>query len=148
MLKKTISFALICALTSSCSLANYGSQEAVVGAAGGGLLGGAVGYAIAQKVGNTNKNVLTNAAIGSGLGIAAGALMNQRNVANAKKREVVIREAKLINKNQMELDKLRQEIYDSSSWGNNEVDTWDKRYEGEYKSEPFQGNTRYQHPKQ
>lgn len=148
MLKITASFLSICLLTSSCSLANYGSQEALAGSATGGLLGGAVGYAIAQKTGNTKENVLINAGIGTGVGLLGGALVNQRNVNNAKKREVVVREAKLISKNQMELDKLRKEIYDSSSWGNNEVDTWDKRYEGEYRPEPFQGNTSYQHPKQ
>ena len=148
MFKKTTSLLLICALTSSCSLANYGSQEAAAGAAGGGLIGGAAGYAIAKKShGNAAENILVNGAIGSSIGLAAGALINQKNVNHAKKREVAIREAKLISKNQEDLDHLRQEIYDSSSWGNNEVDTWDKRYNGEYRPEPFQGNVSYEHPK-
>ena len=148
MLKKTTSYLLILALTSSCSLASYGSEEAVAGGVGGGLVGGAIGYAIAKKVGgDSTKNVLVNGAIGTAVGLAAGALINERNIKNAKKREIVVREAKLISKNQMDLDKLREGIYDSSSWGGNEIDTWDKRYEGEYKSEPFQGSTKYEHPK-
>ena len=96
---------LICILvaisisSTSCSLVSYASQEALTGAVGGGLIGGAAGYAISRRVGNAGKNILINSAIGSAAGLAAGSFINQRNIKNAKKREVVVREAKLISKN-------------------------------------------------
>ena len=137
---------LICLSISctSCSLVNYASQEALGGALGGSLIGGAAGYAISTQVGNAAQNVLVNGAIGTAAGLAAGAYINQRNIKNAKKREVVVREAKLINKNQYEIDELRKKVYDSSSWGNNEVETWDKVYPATNSGTPHQGSSDYQ----
>ncbi len=127
-----------------CSLASYASQEAVSGALGGSLIGGAAGYAISRKIGNAPQNILVNSAIGTAAGLAAGSFINQRNIKNAKKREVVVREAKLISKNQADLDKLRKEIYDSSSWGNNETGSWDQTYPATNTGYPHQGSSNYQ----
>ena len=128
-----------------CKLANFASKEALTGGVGGSLIAGAAGYAISRRIGNSAQNVLTNAAIGAGTGLAAGALLkNHRNNKIAKKQEVVVREAQLITKNQLELDKLRKEVYDSSSWGNNEVGTWDQIYPATNSGTPHQGSSNYQ----
>ena len=144
MIKITTLLVCITISCTSCSLASYASQEAVAGALGGTVIGSATGFAISRRIGNTSRNVLVNAAIGTGAGLAAGTLLNHRNIKNAKKREVVVREAKLIGKNQLELDRLRQEIYDASSWGNNEVGTWDKIYPATNTGNPHQGSSNYQ----
>ena len=129
----------------SCSLANFASKEALTGGVGGSLIAGAAGYAISRRIGNPAQNVLTNAAIGAGAGLAAGSLFKHRkNIETAKKEAVVVREAKLITKNQMELDKLRKEVYDSSSWGNNEIGTWDQIYPATNSGTPHQGSSNYQ----
>ncbi len=142
---KIVHLLIFLALTcSSCSLASYVSQEALSTAAGGGLIGGAAGYAISRRVGNASQNILVNSAIGTAAGLAVGSFLNQKNIQTAKKREVVVREAKLIGKNQLEVDKLRKEVYDSSSWGNNEVSSWDQRYPTTNNGMPHQGSSNYQ----
>lgn len=129
--------------TTGCSLANYVSQEGLTGALGGTAVGSAVGWFIGEEVGNKEENIALNAAIGTGVGILAGAAVNQKNIRSARKKEVAIREAKLISKNQKELDKLREEINESSSWGRNEVKPWDKRYIANEQDPPYQGNPNY-----
>jgi uncharacterized protein YcfJ len=144
---RILSIFALCSL-GGCSFASYASQEALTGALGGTAVGSAVGWVIGQEVGDTAQNVAVNAAIGTGVGILAGAALNERNIRAAQKKEVVVREARLISKNQKELDELREEIYDSSSWGRNEVQSWDQRYTGDYPSVPYQGSTLYNSPKQ
>ena len=142
----TIAATLLLA-TTSCSLATYGSQEAFTGALGGTVVGSGVGWLIGDQVGNKTENIAVNAAIGGGLGLLAGAVINERNLQVARQREVVIREARLISKTQWELDQMRENLYDSSSWGRNEVTRWDSRYLGEIPNIPFQGNPHYQSPR-
>ena len=132
--------ALLCSLAiCSCSPANYISQEGLSGSLIGGAVGTGVGWLIGNEVGDKSKNMAANAAIGAGVGLLSGAFVNERNIATAKKREMVVREAKMISTTQRKLDKLREELYDSSSWGKNETETWDVRYMDSSERIPYQG---------
>ena len=132
--------------TSGCSASAYGSQEAFTSGLAGGAVGSAVGWLIGDKIGNKSENIAVNGAIGAGLGLLAGAAINERNIQLAKQREIVVREARLISKTQMELDRLRENLNDSSSWGRNETKPWDQRYTADDYAPPFQGSTGYRHP--
>ncbi len=123
--------------TSACSARNYTSQEGLFGTLLGTGIGSGIGWVLGEKVGNKGKNIAVNAAIGGGLGLLGGAVLNQRNIQVAREREVVVREARMISKNQRELDRLRSEVYESSSWGQNEVKSWDQRYTGRNDDRPF-----------
>ena len=129
-----------------CTAAAYGSQEALTAGLMGGGIGSGVGWLIGNEIGDKSQNIAVNGAIGAALGLLAGAAINERNIQLAKQREVVVREARLIGKTQMELDKLRGELDNSSSWGRNEVKPWDQRYTGDDYTIPYQGNTGYRHP--
>ena len=131
---------------SGCSAAAYGSQEAFTSGLAGGAVGSGIGYLIGDRIGNKSQNIAVNGAIGAGLGLLAGAAINERNIQLAKQREIVVREARLIGKTQMELDKLREELNESTSWGRNEVKPWDQRYTADDYPAPFQGSTGYKHP--
>ena len=127
-----------CALP-ACSPGSFFSTEA--GGAGllGTALGSGVGWVIGEEVGNKTENIAINAAIGGGLGLLSGALLHERNIQIARKREVVMREARLASRNQRELDARRQRLYDATNWGQNEVKRWDERYWGEEAELPYQG---------
>lgn len=144
--KKALTLAVLLS-TQGCSLASYASQEAFTGGIAGAAVGSGVGWLIGEQVGNKSENIAVNAAIGAGLGLLAGAVLNERNLQLAREREVVVREAKLISKTQRELDELRENLNDSSSWGRNEVTPWDQRYWGEDPHIPYQGPTHYQPPR-
>jgi hypothetical protein len=103
-------------------------------------IGSGIGWILGEKTGSKGKNIALNAAIGGGLGLLGGAVLNQRNIQVAREREVVVREARMISKNQRELDTLRSKVYESSSWGQNEVKSWDQRYTGTTENRPFMSN--------
>ena len=126
-----------CGLLSGCSARSYASQESMSGALVG--TGSGIGWLIGNEVGNTTENVLSNAAIGAGIGMLGGALINEQNIKTARQREVVLREARMISKNQRDLDRLREEIYDASSWGRNEIKPWDRRFQVDQPGVPYQG---------
>lgn len=126
-----------------CTAASYVSQEALTASLAGSAVGSGVGWLIGNEVGNKTQNIAVNAAIGGGLGLLAGAIINEKNVSLARKREVVLREARLMDRNQMELDRLREDLYDSTSWGRGEIRTWDKRYEETPSNRPYQGPSGY-----
>lgn len=125
--------------SSACSPSSYTAQETLGGLAAGTAVGSGVGWLLAQKVGNTTENVLINGAIGAGVGLLAGALLHERNVAVAKERDVVQREARLLHENERELTQLRRQIEAASSWGNNETKSWEQRYPEENPNRPYQG---------
>ena len=127
----------------ACTAASYVSQEALSGTAMGSLAGAGVGWLIGNEVGMKTENVAVNAAIGGGLGLLAGAIINEKNVSIARQREVVMREARLVSKNQQELDRLRENLYDSTSWGRGETKPWNERYLEEDPARPYQGPSGY-----
>ena len=126
---------------SACSPGSYASNEGMMGAFTGTLLGSGVGWYLGDELGKKKENILLNAAIGGGLGLVGGALLNEQKVRLAKEREVVIREALLIDENQKELDNLREDLDESTNWGRGEVKPWNERYPDEAYDLPFSGQS-------
>jgi len=124
---------------SGCSPAGFVSPEGMVGTGIGAAAGSGVGWLFAESVGNTAENVLINGAIGAGVGMLAGAMLYQRNLKVAREREVVMREARMLDVNQQEIDQLRRKVDDASSWGANETRPWDERYQKVQDNRPYQG---------
>ena len=135
----TLLLGMLALSQSACSLASYQTMEALVGGAGGSIAGGGVGYIIGQEIGKKTENTATGAAVGAAAGVALGALVHENNVELSKEREVVVREAKLIDENQKEIDRLREEVNEESNWGRNETKPWNERYADDIPDEPFQG---------
>lgn len=131
--------AIACGLVSGCSPASVLTTE---GAAGG-LLGAAggtgIGYAIGTQIGKTTENMLLAGTIGTGLGLMAGGLLYEQNMFSAERREVVIRRAQQISTQQKRIDSLREEMFERSSWGRQEVKSWNDRYWGDSYDSPYEG---------
>lgn len=127
---------------SACSPGSYLSTESFAGTALGAAAGSGVGLLFANKVGNTAENVLINGAIGSGIGLLAGAMLHERNLEVAQQREVALREARLLHENERELTILRRQIESASSWGNNETKDFGERYPETNPNRPYQGPKR------
>ena len=122
-----------------CSPTAVTAPEGMIGTALGAAAGSGVGLLFGNKEGNTTENVIVNSAIGAGVGLLAGSLLHERNLQIAKEREVVLREARMLDSNQQDIDQLRRKVYDSSSWGANETKVWDERYEENQSNRPYQG---------
>ena len=118
-------------------LATESLTGAAVGTAGGSALG--LLFAESQDVSKTTENILVNGAIGAGIGLLAGVYLHQQNVELAKERAVILREYQLLRENQRDINRLRKQVYDSSSWGGNESRSWKKRYRVILEDEPYQG---------
>ena len=54
-------------------------------------------------------------------------------------RVVTVREPEAIPGEIKELDALRQEVEERTTWGRGETKPWNERYEGENSGQPFQG---------
>jgi hypothetical protein len=136
-----LKLALLTALLSSagCSPGAFLSGEAGIGSLGGAAVGSAVGAVIGADKGNMTANIAANGLIGAGVGLLGGAIAHGMGEAGGKKQEIVLREAKMIDENQKEIDLLRQEVDDSTKWGRAETKSWNERYLGEDPSEPYQG---------
>lgn len=126
-----------------CAPASYASSQAAGGTLIGAAVGSGVGWLLGNEVGSKTENVLLNSAIGGGIGLLVGSLLHEQNIRLARKREIVTREARLMSKNQMELDALREQVYESSSWGKNESSPWNKRYLDNAPNIPYQGPSIY-----
>lgn len=138
-------FAAVC-FTTGCSPAAYSSSEGIVGGLIGSAMGSGVGAYFGSVEGNMTKNILANAAIGGGLGLLGGSMMYENNLQLERQREVVVREAEMIDKNQRELDLSRERLYDSTSWGGNDSKPWNERYPAEDLELPYQGPSQYLRP--
>lgn len=132
----TILFSL---LTASCSPSSMFTSEGAYSSAAGGILGTGIGYAIGQQVGKTTENMLLAGTIGSGIGLMAGGLLHEHNIAVSQKQEVLIRQVRMVDDNQREIDSLREKLHDSTSWGGNEVKPWNERYWGDNYQHPYEG---------
>ena len=133
-----VSFSL--ALSSvGCSPSSMASPEGAVGSIITGVLGAGAGYAVGNEIGKKTENTLLGAGVGAGLGLMAGGLLHEQNLRVAKQRAVVVREAKMISRQQKELDNLREQLSESTQWGGNEVKPWNDRYWGEDSAIPYQG---------
>ena len=127
-----------------CSPAGLASTEGMFGGLAGAAVGSGVGALLAdQSGGSMGKNIALNAAIGAGVGLLGGSILGENNLKIQRQREIVLREAELIDENQRELDLLRGQIDESSSWGRNEVKPWNERYPAEDLQLPFDGPRAY-----
>lgn len=115
------------------------SQEGAVASLITSGIGAGAGYAVGNEIGKKTENTLLGAGIGAGLGLMAGGLLHEQNLKVAKARAIVVREARMLDRNQKEIDNLRERIYESSSWGGNESRPWNERYWGEDPDYPYQG---------
>jgi hypothetical protein len=105
-----------------------------------GLLGGTgAGYLIGQRVGKKTENMALAGAIGGGMGLMAGGLLHEHNMKVVEARRARVREARALDRNQSEIDELRERMYDDSSWGRSEVKPWNQRYWDESYDEPYEG---------
>ena len=78
-------------------------------------------------------------AIGGGLGMLAGGMLHERNVSEVKKRQLLVREARVVSENQREIDAMRENLAESTRWGGGEVKPWNERYWGESYDTPYEG---------
>lgn len=133
---------LVASLFSAATGCSPTSVLSTEGAAGG-LLGAAggtgIGYVIGTQIGKTTENMLLAGTIGSGLGLMAGGLLYEHNVFSAQEREVVIRRAQRISTQQRQIDSLREDMFERSSWGRGESKSWNDRYWGESYDAPYEG---------
>ncbi len=138
LVKSVVLISLINGLV-GCAPSSMFTQEGAGFGIVSGLLGGGAGYLIGEEVGKKTENTLLGTGVGVGLGMMAGGLIHEQNVRTAQKRTVVVREARLIGETQKELDHLRNELTESTTWGGNEVKPWNERYWGEDTGIPYQG---------
>jgi len=139
---------IVLGLSCGCSPASYSSTEGIVGGLAGSAVGSGVGALIGSQAGNMGTNIALNAAIGGGMGLLSGAILHEHNLQVARDREIVLREAELIDENQRSIDLLRDQVNETSSWGKNEVKSWDERYPAENLELPYQGPGLYLSPRE
>lgn len=111
----------------------------MLGTALGTAAGVGAGYAISEQIGKPVENMALVGAAGAGLGMLAGGLLHERNERDAEERSVLIREVRMIGENQREIDTLRENLTESTTWGKGEVKPWNERYWGENYSSPYEG---------
>jgi hypothetical protein len=122
-----------------CSFSSLGTSEALLGGGLGAAAGTGAGYAIGESIGKSTENMLLVGGIGTGLGLLGGAMLHERNMKEAQRRDVLIREIRMVGENQKEIDSLRERMHDESSWGGMEVKPWNERYLGESYNTPYEG---------
>ena len=130
---------IIVVLANSCAPSSVISPEGAVGGLLGSAVGGGVGAFFAQDYGHQTENILINGAIGAGAGLAAGALVHEIRMESANEKARIVRQAEMIGEAQREIDLLRQEMADASTWGRGEVKPWEDRYMGDNPDLPYQG---------
>lgn len=124
---------------SACAPSSMFTQEGLVTSSFGAAAGTGAGYLIGKQIGKKTENMLLGAATGSALGLMAGGLLHENNIRSAQQREVLIRQARMVGSTQKELDILREQLYDSTRWGGNEVKPWEERYWGDFHGHPYEG---------
>jgi hypothetical protein len=106
-----------------------------------GSVGGAgFGHLFGKENGDATQNVLINSAIGAGVGLAAGAVLYTRQLELKQEQEETKKQGELIVKSQKDIDTLRTQVNESSSWGRNETKSFEERYQIDRSEEPYQGN--------
>ena len=126
-------------LCSGCAPSSMFSQEGGVAGLIMSGVGAGAGYAVGNQIGKKTENTLLGAGTGAALGLMAGGLLHEQNLRTAKARAVVVREARMIDSNQKEIDDLRERVTESTRWGGNEVRSWNDRYLDEEPANPYQG---------
>ena len=124
---------------SGCSLGSAFTSEGALGGAIGAAGGTGVGYLIGEQIGKSTENMLLGGAVGGGLGMLAGGMLHERNVKEVRTRQVLVREMRLVDQNQRQIDALREKLRDADTWGRSEVRPWNERYWGESYDTPYEG---------
>lgn len=125
----------------ACSPASVLSSEGAIGGLVGGAAGTGVGYLIGEQIGKKPENMLLAGSIGSGLGLMAGGMLYERNLVAVKEKQIILRQARRVSEQQREIDRIRQQMHDSSSWGQMERKPWNERYWGDSYNSPYEGSS-------
>ena len=125
---------------SACSASSIMTPFAAVGTLAGAGLGAVTGAVVAATDDSFDKNATIALGTGAGAatGVIVGAMMHERQQEIEKIRPIVREPMYTDNEVQREIDGLRQEMRDDSSYGRSEVKPWDDRYL-ENDSLPYQG---------
>ena len=136
-----LSLPFILLFSQACSMQSLLTSEALIGTAVGAATGTAGGYFVGEEIGKRNENMALIGGLGAGVGALAGGLLYEEGLKSSQKKLVVMREARLIGQNQREIDSLREDLHDSSVWGQLEVKPWNERYkiDEDAASCPYQG---------
>lgn len=140
-IKPLANISLGCAcLLSGCSLSNHFSSQSGTGALIGSGLGVATGAIVAEQDPSIDRGPAMQT-----FGIAAG-LIGQGIGAYANQEQVEREKATYRVRTpyqpdavQEEIDTTAEYIYDSTSWGAGEVNPWQDRYQTDTPSTPYQG---------
>jgi len=137
---RLIAVTLLSISLSACSTTSIASPVAAVGTIVGAGVGALTGGLIASrdKDYDKGKTIAVGAGAGAGLGLLAGALVQNHNEEVEKARPVVREPMYTNNPVQREIDAIRKDMRDSTSYGRGEVRSWDQRYQGSH-SLPYQG---------
>ena len=131
---------LICPLA-ACSPSSILTSEGATGGLIGGAAGTGVGYLIGQQIGKKPENMLLAGSIGTGLGLMAGGLLYERNLVAVQEKHIILRQARRVSEQQREIDHIRQQMTDSSTWGQMERKSWNERYWGDGYNNPYEGTS-------
>ena len=125
---------------SACSMGSVATPVAAVGTVLGAGLGAVTGGLIAStdKDYDKGKTIAVGAASGAAMGLIAGAMINDHNEEVEKARPIVREPKYTDNPVQREIDAIRSDMRDSTSYGRGEVRPWNERYQ-EAHSLPYQG---------
>ncbi|MCC6219616.1 MAG: hypothetical protein IT291_00060 [Deltaproteobacteria bacterium] len=122
---------------SGCSMRSSYSSEGLIGTLIGTGVGGGLGYFLGDQADVAKEGAIAGGAVGAGLGLLAGGLMYDD--AQLSRHEVVVRKSLPVSDTSKQIDAIRNQVYDSSSWGNNETKSWNERYLGKNPNIPYQG---------
>lgn len=125
----------------SCSASSAASIQGLTGSLIGASLG-AGGIALAHEADSSidrSEATALAAPIAAGLGLIAGAVVNEEST-NAERAIYYERlPAEPINDLDPSIESTRRAVYDSTKWGQGEVKPWKSRYLGENANRPYQG---------
>src|SRR5262249_52937835 len=100
--------------------------------------------ALAEKFDSSidpTKAAILGGAIGTGVGLIAGAMMYEGRMDEQKKLPPIRRAAYVDPEATAEIDAAYKEVQESTKWGRSETETWDARYWDDSDDEdlPYQG---------
>ena len=137
--EKLLSFFMLIILC-SCSAQSAASSTALLA----GLIGGGAGVAGGAIIGQNDRSIgakrgaVALGTVGALLGATAGSVARQNEI-DAQRETYFKREPYETDQRQLEIDKFREQVYESSSWGRNEVRPYEERYVILDENPPYQG---------
>ena len=128
------------ALLTACSPRSLFSSTAAIGGAigaGAGAIGGAI-LAKEEDSISEKEAIVGLAAVAAAIGSTTGALVHE-NEQQKERQKYVVRQGVQASQLEKKLDKTRDEVYDSTSWGKAEIKPWEDRFETEPSRGIYQG---------